>query len=609
MNRRQGLVYAALLLACFLISVSAAWTTLGTQFDNDVYDFLFRVHPARTSIPAAAVLGIDEQTLRSTRGGLRSIRPILAAAAPKIAAANPKAVVVDLILADTALDAAEDAALEAAFRALPNLVLATDLAGGEWEEPIEPFRRVAKAIGHVHSLPDPYDNVVRKIPLERVSGGNRRHFALALEALRLAEGVEVTESPGALELSGVELRSSREQGRPLWVRYRSPESPVPTVTIHELHGDPEAAASKLRGRVVFLGITAQSAAQDRHMTPYSFGQTMPGVEIHANAYDTLARRDFLTPASNTLEVLACILLAAAAGLIFAVFPGWRAYVLAAVVLVAVHLAPWLAFRAGLILPYAPLLSAAWLSIVFAASYQYFFVRRMLDKSEAEKERYQRAIHFVAHEMRTPLTAIQGSSELMGRYKLSDEKRNEMARMINSESKRLARMIQTFLDVERLTEGQMELKREPFDPREVIDLSLERARPLAERKQIRLDLGALDSAVVLGDRELMEYAVYNLINNAIKYSPARTVVTVSGERSDGQFTLAVSDQGIGMDEQELRSIFQKFYRTKRAEASGETGTGIGLSIVDQIVTHHGGRMDVSSRPGVGSRFAMILPVES
>jgi signal transduction histidine kinase len=606
MNRRQRWVYAALLAVCFLVSVAAAWTTLGRQFDNDIYDFLFRLHPVHAGEPAAAVLGIDEQTLRSTRGGLHSIRSILTAASRKLAAAAPRAVVVDLILADTGLDPAQDSALGAALGALPNLVLATDLAGGEWEEPIEPFRRVAKAVGHVHSLPDPYDNVVRRIPLERVSQRHQRRFALALEAFRLAEGAEITESPGSIEAGGIALYGRPEEGRPLWVRYRPPESPVPVVTVHELHHDP-AAVSKLKGRVVFVGITAQSAAQDRHMTPYSFGQTMPGVEIHANAYDTLVRRDFLAPASNTFELSACVLLAVSAGVIFAVFPGWPAYVLAAAVLMAVHLAPYVAFRGGVILPYAPLLSSAWLSIVFSASYQYFFVRRMLDKSEAEKERYQRAIHFVAHEMRTPLTAIQGSSELMGRYKLPEEKQSEMARMINSESKRLARLIQTFLDVERLTEGQMELKREPFDPREVIDLSLDRARPLAERKQILLDLGSLDPAVVNGDRELMEYAVYNLINNAIKYSPAQTVVRISGHQRDRQFTLAVTDQGIGMDDQELKSIFRKFYRTKRAEATGEIGTGIGLSIVDQIVTHHGGRMEVSSRPGAGSRFAMILPV--
>jgi signal transduction histidine kinase len=104
---------------------------------------------------------------------------------------------------------------------------------------------------------------------------------------------------------------------------------------------------------------------------------------------------------------------------------------------------------------------------------------------------------------------------------------------------------------------------------------------------------------------MEYAFYNLLTNAVKYSPAETEVHVTSELRNGELRLAVRDQGIGMDAKEQKQIFKKFYRTKRAEASGEVGTGIGLSIVDQIVTHHGGRIDVTSEPGKGSCFTMVL----
>jgi signal transduction histidine kinase len=113
------------------------------------------------------------------------------------------------------------------------------------------------------------------------------------------------------------------------------------------------------------------------------------------------------------------------------------------------------------------------------------------------------------------------------------------------------------------------------------------------------------AMVTGDRELMEYAFYNLLTNAVKYSPAETEIHVSAGLLDGELRLSVRDQGIGMDAQELKSIFKKFYRTKRAEASGEVGTGIGLSIVEQIVTHHHGRMEVASEPGKGSCFTIIV----
>ncbi len=195
------------------------------------------------------------------------------------------------------------------------------------------------------------------------------------------------------------------------------------------------------------------------------------------------------------------------------------------------------------------------------------VRRQLRKSEVERARYRQAIHFVTHEMRSPLTAIQGSSELMGRYNLNEDKRKQIAAMINSESKRLARMIQTFLDVERLADGQMELKREPIGMHQVLDACMDRVRPLAERKNIQVTVEEPIDGDLLGDRELMEYAVYNLLTNAIKYSPADTKVAVSSHPDSGFLRLSIKDQGIGMDSRELKQIFTRFYRTKRAEASG------------------------------------------
>jgi len=135
--------------------------------------------------------------------------------------------------------------------------------------------------------------------------------------------------------------------------------------------------------------------------------------------------------------------------------------------------------------------------------------------------------------------------------------------------------------------------------------MRRVMPLAEGKHIGMTLDSTVDGTLLGDRELLEYALYNLLTNAVKYSPRDTEIHVYSELRGGELRLAVQDQGIGMDAKEIKSIFQKFYRTKRAEASGETGTGIGLSIVEQIVFQHGGRIEVTSTPGQGSCFTMIM----
>ena len=234
------------------------------------------------------------------------------------------------------------------------------------------------------------------------------------------------------------------------------------------------------------------------------------------------------------------------------------------------------------------------------------MRRELTHSQLQTNVYQQAIQFVTHEMRTPLTAIQGSSELIGRYATMPEaKRQQMATLINSESKRLSRMIETFLSVERLSAGQMELKQDVFSLPDLVSACVERARPIAEPKRITIDLQVLPAAELTGDRELMEYAVYNLLTNAVKYSPPETRVTVYGDIRDGEVRLSVRDEGIGMERKEVARIFEKFYRTSRAQQSGEVGTGIGLSIVEQIVTQHGGRVQVESEPGKGSEFTLIL----
>jgi signal transduction histidine kinase len=601
---KRIIAYAALLALSLAVATIAGWTRAAIRINNAAYDFHFSAYPPRDWTPASMILAVDEATFRNTPGGTRRIRTILAEGLELLAAANPRAVAVDVTLPDSG-DPGEDARLARAMRRIHNLVLPCDIAANRWEDPLPIFRSAAAALGHIHADRNRYDNVSRMLPLEQTAPGMRR-WALALEAFRLARGGgPVLESPDDIEVGGLLIPAARRNSeRPLYIRYRP--SGIPVLSLDALRRDPPLAASA-RDKVVFFGVTALTYAMDRLKDP--MGYDMPGVEIHAHAFETLSQGKFLTPASNLTVLAAGFALAASAGLIFAFFSGWAAYTMAGALLIAAHVFPGIAFQKGVIFPYFTAVSSAWLPVVAAAAFQYFVVRRELRKTESDKARYQQAIHFVTHEMRTPLTAIQGSSELISRYNLKDDKRRQIADMINSESKRLARMIQTFLNVERLSQGQMELKLAPFAAREVIDSCIQRATPLAERKQIRIYTDELCSDELLGDRELMEYAIYNLLTNAIKYSPAEREVRVAARREGERVRIVVRDQGIGMNAKELRNVFKKFYRTKSAEASGEAGTGIGLSIVEQIVTHHRGRVEVDSAPGQGSTFAIVLPAHA
>ena len=601
-NRTAG--YIGILAASLAIAIVCGWLPLASQIDEPAYDWMFRLYPPVAAEPHSIILGIDDASFNAM-GGPRAIRGMLTRALELIAPAQPKAVAIDLVLAD-AEDPREDQRLAEAMRATGNLVLVTDLAEGRWQNPLPAFRTHAAGIGHDKADQNSSDGVTREIPLEQRTAGER-HWALALEAFRVARGQPVIlESPQDLEVGSEVIPAARtgEGNRPLRVLFT--QNGVTTISLKDLADNPQLA-SRFHGKTVFVGVTSITAAQDRVRTPYENGR-IPGVQVHAQLFETLERGHFLTDASNLSVVGFCLFTGLLAGLIFACLSGWPAYLSAGALLICAHATPFLLFRQGIVFPYLSPLASAWLTIASAASYQHFVVRRALRASETERKRYQQAIHFVTHEMRTPLTAIQGSSELMGRYNLSEEKRKQMAEMINQESKRLARMIQTFLDVERLSDGQMELKREPFTARELVEACLQRVRPLGERKNIDIAASELDGNLE-GDRELMEYAVYNLMTNAVKYSGSGTQVTVRCHSQGDRVRLSIQDQGIGMDAKELRQIFQKFYRTKRAEASGEKGTGIGLSIVEQIVHHHGGKMEVTSEVGKGSCFIVILPAHS
>jgi signal transduction histidine kinase len=589
--------YAAVVAACFVVTmVLSWWSLLGGSVDNAAYDVLSRYSKPNWE-PQTVIVAIDDRTFRE-RGGVPEVRPMLTEALDKLKAAQPAVIAIDVILHDALRDPAKDIALEAALRATKNPVLPCelDLPENKWEDPLPRFATIpGMRIGHVERDPDA---VTRKYELEKVAGIDRR-WALSVQALLAMRGQAVPEEdPNSVTIGGVTIPAARAEGdRPLLIRYLA--KGIPEISVLDI----DQHVNEIRGKIVFLGITSPSAAHDRLTNPY--GEYVAGIAEHAEAFETMRHGEFLTRAPAIVYLPVCLGIALAAGLIFALRVGWQAYLLDGVLLAGAHYLPVAAFHHDVVFPYMAPVAVAWVCSIAAATYQYFFVRRQLRKSESERTRYQQAIHWAAHEMRTPLTAIQGSSEIMSKYQLPEEKRNQLSGMINSESKRLSRIIQTFLDVERLAEGEMALKRETFGAADLVDTCLKRVLPIAERKQIEMTLDTSVEGTLEGDRELMEYAFYNLLTNAVKYSAPKTHVHIFSELRNGDLRLAVQDQGMGMDAKELKSIFQKFYRTKRAEASGEVGTGIGLSIVEQIVSHHGGRIDVTSEPGRGSCFTIVV----
>jgi signal transduction histidine kinase len=228
---------------------------------------------------------------------------------------------------------------------------------------------------------------------------------------------------------------------------------------------------------------------------------------------------------------------------------------------------------------------------------------------SELERLNRAksdfVSIVSHEFRTPLTGIQGFSEMMTSEDLTLEEMREYAGDINKDAHRLNRMINEMLDLDKMESGRMQLHREAVDLNAIVTESVERMRPNAPRHTVVLRLDP-ELPEMNADRDKLTQVITNLLNNALKYSPDGGEVVVSTRVEGNGAHLVVRDHGIGIPAAALETIFERYGRVESKETRHIQGTGLGLPIVRQIVQLHGGTVWAESTVGEGSVFHVTLP---
>jgi len=219
------------------------------------------------------------------------------------------------------------------------------------------------------------------------------------------------------------------------------------------------------------------------------------------------------------------------------------------------------------------------------------------------------IALVSHEMRTPLTAIQGMTELLAHYDIDPGRRKELSSAINDEVKRLTAMISEYLDITRLESGATVLRKTPARVEPLLQRVVLLLEPVAGQRGIRLQIASSPALpAVLADVDLLGRAVENLISNAIKYSPSGAEVLVRAALDRIDLAISVEDHGYGIPEDGLSRVFEKFYRVPRVEDAGVPGTGLGLAFVREIAELHGGTISVTSKVNQGSRFTLRIPLE-
>ena len=233
-----------------------------------------------------------------------------------------------------------------------------------------------------------------------------------------------------------------------------------------------------------------------------------------------------------------------------------------------------------------------------------FVRDVTEARRTENMRRDFVAN-VSHELRTPIGALAVLAEAIAGGSESEITTQLADRMV-SESERLARIVEDLLDLS-IVEAQERAGREPLPVTALVGDAVDQVRWAAEAKGIAID--ALNVPVDLRvdcDRRQVVSAIFNLLDNAVKYSEPGQPVEVTAERRDDRAAIAVRDHGIGIPSRDLERIFERFYRVDRARSRQTGGTGLGLAIVRHTAQAHGGEVTVESHEGEGTTFTLFLP---
>ncbi len=231
--------------------------------------------------------------------------------------------------------------------------------------------------------------------------------------------------------------------------------------------------------------------------------------------------------------------------------------------------------------------------------------------EGEKQRIDAIrrdfITNISHELKTPIQALSLNSDALLEVKDEPEKVVLFANKIKTQTTRLNDLVKEIINLSKIQDSDPLDMAHEVEISDVISEAVDQCEVLAEARNIWVKFDGLQNGVVLGNREQLVMAVHNLVENAINYSAEGTNVVISSKLDGEIIEILVKDQGLGIAEENLDRIFERFYRVDPARSRATGGTGLGLSIVKHVITNHGGEVKVWSSVGVGSTFAIRLPI--
>jgi signal transduction histidine kinase len=230
------------------------------------------------------------------------------------------------------------------------------------------------------------------------------------------------------------------------------------------------------------------------------------------------------------------------------------------------------------------------------------VAAKLTEADQQKSEF---LALVSHELRTPLTAVKGfvDTVLLHWERLSDDRRRELLTRASSNADELGRLVRQLMEFGRTESGPIQIAPDKLDVAAAVDLALLGIAPVTAGHRMKVEVP--DGLVVDADADAFNHVLVNLLTNAVKFSPAGSVVVVGAHRTGDEVVVSVADEGAGVAPEEKDRIFDRFYQSRNGGHA--RGTGIGLTIAQRFTAQHGGRIWVDSEPGQGATFSFTMPV--